>query len=593
MARTLDSFDSGSNYKFNDKLQKPQTPRSLFDLSHLSTMTIDNAGEIVPLSVLETVPGDSFELSVKSLVRVLPQVVPLMSRQRLYIHAFYSRLSDLWPSAQVFMTKGYQGVTIKAMPVLNADNVIIPGGPTPDPNDVAVTPGSVFDYMGLPIGMTYTNLYEAGINALPFMMLHRIYRDYFLKRNFYMSSREWLPDDDHDFMINDTGRIISDPDFTVLPRFGTKFYRNYPDDYFLSAFPSPQRGETPTLDFGLSVDDVNVGINVDGEFRSVNQRFYRNSGNGNMAAALSGNSDPYNLAPHLLSISDGRYSFPYVGTGIGLADDGDPNNPENMYSYVANMSDLVARSTISLNQLRELSSQQQILEKMARTDGSYGEFGLTFFGRQSKSAIDYRPLYIGGTYQPISFTEVLQTTPTDDSPLGTYAGHGMSYDSSGYIGRVDCDDYGYIMLVASFMPDIYYSQGLDRLWTRSLQSDMYLPERSRLGMREILNKELYFSGSLSQDNGLFAYQTPFDEFRYKPSVIHGKIADPNSEDFYPYTQARHFDSLPTYSASFGVADDVRKDYLAAYNEHAYICQFSIGCRAVRPIPYNPVPAQLL
>ena len=121
--KTLDAFDSGSNYSFGDKSERANVPRSLFDLSHLNTLTIDNAGELVPICLLETVPGDSFDLKVDALLRVLPLEVPLYSRQRLYVHAFYSRLSDLWNHAQTFMTKGYSGNTVYTIPVLTDDNL--------------------------------------------------------------------------------------------------------------------------------------------------------------------------------------------------------------------------------------------------------------------------------------------------------------------------------------------------------------------------------------------------------------------------------------------------------------------------------------
>ena len=94
--RTLDSVDSGSNYSFGDKLKVSSNSRSVFDLSHLNTLTLDNAGRIIPVACFETVPTDSFDLSVNALLRVLPQVVPMYSRQRLYFHAFYCRCSDLW-----------------------------------------------------------------------------------------------------------------------------------------------------------------------------------------------------------------------------------------------------------------------------------------------------------------------------------------------------------------------------------------------------------------------------------------------------------------------------------------------------------------
>ena len=83
MDKSLDSIDSGSNYSFGDKMLKPQMSRSLFDLSHLNSLTIDNAGSLIPIACKEVNPNEDHEISVKSLLRVLPQVVPLYSRQRL------------------------------------------------------------------------------------------------------------------------------------------------------------------------------------------------------------------------------------------------------------------------------------------------------------------------------------------------------------------------------------------------------------------------------------------------------------------------------------------------------------------------------
>ena len=40
MLNSLEGFDSGSNYKFGDKMIKNKNPRSLFDLSHLITKLV-------------------------------------------------------------------------------------------------------------------------------------------------------------------------------------------------------------------------------------------------------------------------------------------------------------------------------------------------------------------------------------------------------------------------------------------------------------------------------------------------------------------------------------------------------------------------
>lgn len=583
-SKIIDSIDSGSNYSFGDKMLRPSNPRSMFNLSHLVSTTIHTCGALVPIACIPTLPGDSFEISVRSLLRVMPQVVPLLSRQRLYIHAFKSNLGDLWTESHTFMTKGYSGNTILAIPSISDKNF--------SPIELAgqtVNIGTLANYLRLPLNARYEHLINAKVNALPFMMYERIWRDYYMNRNLYIDNRKWLPDDDYDFRLTTAGLIKSNPTLdSDGPMLGVLRYRDYPADYFLSSLPFPQRGDTPTLDTTLQTA-LTGSVNFPDTWTKV---YFDNWASGDPSGrppafyaentAQGGNrfsayTDPTILSPtgtsSYLSVKRSDFSGDYVTVG-----------GEGQELPVS----------ITLNQLRELAAKQNELEKMARTDGSYAEFGLTFFGRTSKNAIDYRPVYIGGTYQSVAFTEVLQTTSSSSSPLGKFAGHGISSSQDGYIGRCDCDDYGYIMIIASIMPDVYYSQGLDRMWTVSLQSDMYLPERAKLGMREILNKELLFTGNVTKDNDLFSYQNPFDEYRYICSAITGQVADPSSKTFYPYTQSRLIGEDPTYSQSFFTTkNNIRSDYLAAPSEDAYVAQFSLDIRAVRPLPYTPVPAPII
>ncbi|QCS37134.1 major capsid protein [Tortoise microvirus 59] len=577
MDRRLATPDSGSNYNFQDKLQRPSVPRSLFDLSHLHTTTLPDIGSLIPIALFETVPGDSFELSVNALLRVLPQVVPMYARQRLTVHAFYCRCGDLWNEFNTFMTRGYTGNEILRIPTLNAYNVAATSLPAAgEPLGYE----HLLSYMIPALGnfsLTMSSLSGLGINALPFMMYSRIWRDYYCNKNYYINDRVLLPNVDDHYRLASDGSVISAGFTGDLPNtydLASLRYRDFADDYFTSAFPSPQRGTAPTLSLG----NISITNLFDVDMASEMSILWNTLSSSGVAALCSSPSSP-------------NSTFTQSSLTATVAEQRNRDFITKLNNHVNPQA--TASSTITLNQIRELASAQAILEKMAKTDGSYGDFGLTFFGVVSKNAVDYRPIYIGGTYQPIVFSEVLQTTDSTTVPLGSYAGHGISVTQDGYIGRVDCDDFGYIMLLSSVVPDTYYSQGLDRLWSRSLQSDMYLPERSRLGMREILNKELYLTGNFAQDNDLFAYQNPYDEYRYVPNRISGKIADSANESFFPYTQSRYFTTLPSYSQSFAtMKGNVRNDFLAAPTEVPYTAQFSIGCRAVRPIPYHPIPSTL-
>ena len=580
----LDSADSGSNYQFGDKMLKPNVARTGFDWSCLNSLTINNCGMLIPIFFEETLPSSSYDFQVQALLRVLPQVVPLYSRQRLYIHAFGARYSDLFKDAGVYITKGFNGNNILKKPVLTAD--MLDPELFPDGMNTVITAGSLFDYMDLPIGKKLSELGE--INALPFMMYVSIWKNYFMNKNLYINNRYWLPNDDSDFRLtlnhgvasNTTG-VDGSADGEPKVYFGSILYRDYPQDYFLSALPFAQRGETPKL--SVSGKDPFIPLVYEG-FPNVPK-----------AVTITSNDvDPGHFpavgtqTENIICFSNSNGANIMAGPFLRFYNTVNWNTVDDEKRL-----GIYAQLGFTLDDFRQLAIAQQELERMARTDGSFFEFGLTFFGRASKNAIDYRPQYIGGTYQNITFSVVLQTSSsTESSPLGSYGGHGIT-SLSGSLGHYETDEHGYIMIIASIMPDVYYSQGLDKKWTRLTQSEEFLTGRDKMGLIPILNKELFVSGNSVKDNDLFAYQNPFDEYRYKPSRIHGKIADPASKSFFPYTQSRKFTSTPTYSRSFFKADDVRKDYLTAPTEDAYSAQFKFSIRAVEPLSYNGSPAPIV
>lgn len=628
----LESIDSGSQYSFGDKMEYGHQSRSAFSFGHLNTLTIQNAGHVIPIGVIETIPGDDFDISVDSLLRVMPQVVPMYSRQRQYVYAFWSRCIDLWSGFDVFMRKGYSGNVVKRIPVLDSSNCI-------EPSSRKVEVDSFADYLGLPINALTSDpnddtrgLLKAGVNAMIPFMAFRVWRDYFCNKNYYINDRIILPDDDSRFRLDDDGNLLSAKDAGKQFKFdifgsGTKhiyydnngnpvfggFYHDYPSDRFTSSLPFTQRGDTPAISPHVQFDFSKVFPVFSGDgasnFATYPLSVYF-SDDGHGGDVVNGIGFPARSTVSGDSWEDAKYISSARGDPLSIAAGSIELGAKLTSDQSSALAALFNRAELSgiqitLNQIRELAIRQTELEKMARTDGSYREFGLTFFGESSKSTHDFRPLYVGGVYKNIVFTEVLQTAgssvgtvdPQSSSPLGAYAGHGIVGMTGERLGHVHCDDYGYLMFFTCIMPDIYYSQGLKKMFTRSLQSDMYLPERAKLGLIPVLNQELYYNGNNGTEQGedqyLWAYNNPYDELRYTENEIHGKIADPNNLSFFPYTQSRKFTQLVNWGKDFASANNVRKDFLFAPSEDAYSCQFNFDIRAVRQLPYKPIPARII
>lgn len=614
---------SGSNYPFSDKLASPQVQRSACDWSHSFVTTIPEAGALIPIFCDEVLAGSDYDINVEALIRVLPQVVPLYSTQRIYIDAFYVPYSCIWKNGLIYMSKGDTGNINLSKPVLKrrADFAVHEEGIYYSPNaDYTIQPDDIFQFLGLPIGKKLSELGE--VNCLPVASYISIYRNYYMNRNVRLGDKDWFPDDPSDFRLDDTGTFISSTTnntfscSVLLGYEGTEsshfpvninvnkgyFYRDYADDYFTSALPFPQRGDAPKLNIDTTAVfpggnyPLKFGDSASGPFDYGNLTAHLDDTFSNSSAYISGLTNEDISYPSYITIADTNQSYVKGAVSFNLRDAHDP-----LYTVGSAYAGVnVPSSTLSLtglgftlDEFRQLAIAQQELERMARTDGSSSQFYYTFFGVSPRRAVDYRPIYIGGTYKDLIFSEVVQqSSSTKDSPLGSYAGHGIA-SLSGNCGSVHTDENGYIMILASIMPDVYYTQGLSKMWTRNTQDEEFLPGRDKMGLVPIYNRELFVSGNSNVDGDLFAYQDSYDEFRYKDNRIGGKIADASNKSFSPYTQARFFANSPKYSSAFMSSKNIRKDYLSAPIEDAYTGRFEFSIRAVQPITFKGNPAPVI
>ena len=201
---------SGSNYPFSDKLISPQVQRSACDWSHSFVTTIPEAGALIPIFCDEVLAGSDYDINVEALIRVLPQVVPLYSTQRIYIDAFYVPYSCIWKNGLIYISKGDTGNVNLSKPVLKrrADFSTYEEGIYYSPNDnYTIQPDDIFQFLGLPIGKKLSDLGE--INCLPVASYISIYRNYYMNRNVRLGDKDWFPDDPSDFRLDDSGTFIS------------------------------------------------------------------------------------------------------------------------------------------------------------------------------------------------------------------------------------------------------------------------------------------------------------------------------------------------------------------------------------------------
>lgn len=311
-------------------------------------------------------------------------------------------------------------------------------------------------------------------------------------------------------------------------------------DYFSSALPWPQRGADQSAPIEFSYKDISDIFNEDGSSPGISQNVETDSITGDQISAA------------------------------GLA------RIENIESI-----------SMLINDLRRSSAIQRFLEKQARGGYRYIETIFNHFGVRSSDARLQRPEYLGGGRQPVSISEVLNTSATASEPQGNMSGHGVATGATQSF-TAEFEEHGYVIGMFFVRPKPGYQQGVMRHWTRFDKFDFYWPEFANLGEQEIINRELFFDSSDDAYNAeTFGYQQRYAEMKYGCDTVHGLFRT----DLNHWTMARIFATQPNLNPDFvNVESEDYDRVFAVAEEHDILVQLYHHVAARRPMPYFADPS---
>ena len=83
-------------------------------------------------------------------------------------------------------------------------------------------------------------------------------------------------------------------------------------------------------------------------------------------------------------------------------------------------------------------------------------------------------------------------------------------------------EHGIVIGLMSVRADLTYQQGMPRQFLKKTRYDVYWPSLAHLGEQAVTNVEIFWQNN-SADDDVFGYQERYAEYRYKPSLITGRM----------------------------------------------------------------------
>ena len=509
-------------------IPRAEIPRSKFN-AQKTLKTAFDAGNLVPIFVDEVLPGDSFNCRMTAFTRLATPLFPVMDNMYLDTFFFFVPNRLVWSNWQRFMGERDP----------NPDSSIDYTIPTMTSPTGGYAVNSLQDYMGLPTAGQVDGSSTVTHSAL-------------FTRAYNLIWNEWFRDENLQESV------------TVDKGDGPDTYSNYTllrrgkrHDYFTSALPWPQKGDSVTLPLG---DKAYIASDI---------------------------SSQNSLTAYFPEYGD---TWRYLQADLARVYAGDEQTDEERKLYA----DLSTATAATINSIRNSFQVQRLLERDARGGTRYTEIVRSHFGVISPDARLQRPEYLGGGSAPIVINPIAQQSATavtgSDTPLGTLGAVGTGL-ADGHGFSQSFTEHGIIIGLASVRADLTYQQGLHKMYSRSTRYDFYFPVFSHLGEQAIENREIYCDGT-ANDDGVFGYQERWAEYRYKPSQVTGYMRSTSAGTLDAWHLAQNFGSLPTLNATF-IEDNPPVDRVVAVGSEAngkqFIFDAFFNVDMARPMPMYSVP----
>lgn len=505
--------------------RKRMRRRSTFGLSHYRLFSA-KMGYIYPIACYEVLPGDTFRQSTSLFLRLAPLVAPVMHPVHVKIHSWYVPYRLLWEDWEDFRTRGPEGTDASEVPYITA-----PTGGFPV--------GSLADYLGIPTGIEGLT-----VNAFAFRAYNYIFNENY---------RDERVQDELPWVM--TGGADTATSTALAPS-------PWGRDYFTTASPTPQTGPEVTIPVTGGIEgQIPVVPKEYGASPSFKMTGY-NLGEGGSVFVRNSNSN----GDKTLSVEAAQFEDPQWQLHKLIWKDS---------GLVAQGGTSVTTGSINIADWREAMAMQRFEETRSLWGARYNEFLMDMGIRPSDARLQL-PEYLGGGRQTIQFSEVLQTAPGGEDPVGALKGHGIGAMRTNRFRRFFEED-GIVLTFAMVRPIGVYMQGLHKMWSRRSFAEFYNYQFEHLSQQPVYTRELY-AGVTDKDK-VFGYQNIYDDYRSIPSQVSGEMRTVLNS----WHMARDFSNEPVLNGDFMTSPPTNRIFSAQENDTLYcMAHHTIHSRRLLP-----------
>lgn len=575
-----------------------------FDLSHTNSGSC-NLGQLLPVLVEPTLPGDYFKVNISYLLRMAQMVAPPMSRIGTSFFAFYCPNRILMDSKKwdKFLSDvdGNSGITL---PQLSFSPIYEYLKTHVDFDKVQSELSSIFNieitkvsdtsilisHDGVEIGYTtpFASVYSdpleydevverlknigiempdtapfasyiiqasSKISTYPFKGTLLDYMGFPVNTPLMSTAGfgNYAPSQDFEFEWQTVDKIASGLGFQVLPILAYLYIWN---EYFRQEYIQDEIPEDMLEDFNAWKNTIGVDLSV------------------------------------LWTIKRRDWEHDYFTSCLPAPQLGEASSIE-----------IGADGKFTIPELRVGNVVQRIREKLLHGGSRVWEIIANFFSERLNDSRIQIPEFIrpdkGTGFSWLRISDIYQTAPgasdsfpilDADANIAAPRGASANTNNRGISFKFSAPEHGYLMVLMNVQPEPVYCQGIPRHFLSLDTLDYGWPDFANITEQPVYQYEIFATPENVRQDGsdypIFGWQSQYAWYKFHQSELHGELRD----DLDFFTFARIFEDAPELNDEFLRCNPSDRPFPISYEYDKLTYHLALDVRVNRRLPYFGIPS---